>query len=97
MDIKLVASVFGIVFLAELGDKTQLATLLFAARSPSNLLVVFLGASLALVCASALGVLAGGVVAHYLSPKLLSYIAGAGFVVIGFWTIWQASVAEYSL
>ena len=93
MDIKLVATVFGIVFLAELGDKTQLATLLFATKSPGNLLAVFIGASFALVVASAIGVLAGGFVAQYLSPKLLSYIAGAGFVLIGAWTIWQGGVA----
>ena len=93
MDIKLAATVFGIVFLAELGDKTQLATMLFAARTPGNLLVVFLGASLALVVASAMGVLAGGLVAQYVSPKLLSYVAGIGFVVIGALTIWQAAVS----
>ncbi len=81
------------MFLAELGDKTQLATLLFAAKTPSNLLIVFLGASLALVVASAIGVLAGGLVAQYISPKLLSYIAGIGFVVIGAWTIWQGAVS----
>ncbi len=93
MDIKLAATVFGVVFLAELGDKTQLATLLFAAKSPESLIIVFLGASLALVLTSAIGVLAGGLVAQYVSPKLLSYIAGAGFILIGVWTIWQSTVA----
>jgi putative Ca2+/H+ antiporter (TMEM165/GDT1 family) len=93
MDIKLAATVFGVVFLAELGDKTQLATLLFSAKSPENLFVVFLGASLALVLTSAIGVLAGGLVAQYVSPKLLSYVAGAGFILIGVWTIWQSTVA----
>jgi putative Ca2+/H+ antiporter (TMEM165/GDT1 family) len=93
MDIKLAVSVFGIVFLAELGDKTQLATLLFAARSPDSLLAVFAGAALALVVATAIGVLAGGLVAQYVSPKFLSYLAGAGFVVIGFWTIWQSAIS----
>jgi len=91
MDIKLAASVFGIVFLAELGDKTQLATLLFAAKSPGNLLAVFAGAAFALVVASAIGVLAGGLVAQYLNPRLLSYVAGAGFVIIGVWTMWQGA------
>lgn len=91
MDIKLAATVFAVVFLAELGDKTQLATLLFSAKSPESLLTVFLGASLALVLTSAIGVAAGGLVAQYVSPKLLSYIAGAGFIVIGIWTIWQAA------
>lgn len=90
MDIKLLATVFGTVFLAELGDKTQLATLLFAAREGSSLWTVFVAASLALVAASAIGVAAGGLVSDYVSPKLLSYTAGVGFLLIGAWTIWQA-------
>ena len=91
MDLKVITTVFGIVFLAELGDKTQLATLLFASKSPGDLLAVFIGASAALILASAIGVVAGGFVAQYISPKLLSYIAGVGFVLIGVWTIWQAT------
>jgi putative Ca2+/H+ antiporter (TMEM165/GDT1 family) len=91
MDLKVLTTVFGIVFLAELGDKTQLATLLFAAKSPGNLLAVFIGASAALVVASAIGVLAGSFISQYISPKYLSYAAGAGFIVIGAWTIWQGS------
>ena len=94
MDIKLAVTVFGVVFLAELGDKTQLATLLFSAKSPESLITVFLGASLALVAASAIGVLAGGLVAQYVSTRLLSYVAGAGFVIIGIWTIWQATLTS---
>ncbi len=93
MDIKLAVTVFGVVFLAELGDKTQLATLLFSAKSPDKLITVFLGASLALVMTSAIGVLAGGLVTQYISPRLLSYVAGVGFILIGAWTIWQAAVA----
>jgi putative Ca2+/H+ antiporter (TMEM165/GDT1 family) len=91
MDLKVITTVFGIVFLAELGDKTQLATLLFASKSPGDLMAVFIGASAALILASAIGVLAGGFVAQYISPKLLSYVAGVGFVLIGVWTIWQAT------
>ena len=91
MDLKLMASVFGIVFLAELGDKTQLATLLFASRSPGQLFAVFVGASFALVLASAIGVLAGGLVTQFLSPRYLSLFAGGGFLLIGAWTLWQAA------
>ena len=91
MDIKLAVTVFGVVFLAELGDKTQLATILFSAKSPESLITVFVGASLALVLTTAIGVAAGGLVAQYVSPRLLSYVAGAGFVIIGVWTIWQAA------
>jgi putative Ca2+/H+ antiporter (TMEM165/GDT1 family) len=78
------------VFLAELGDKTQLATLLFASRAPGSLLTVFIGASVALILTSAIGVLAGGLVAEYVNPKYLSYAAGVGFIAIGAWTIIQA-------
>lgn len=91
MDLKVMATVFGIVFLAELGDKTQLATLLFASKSPGNLVAVFIGASAALILASAIGVVAGGFISQYVSPKHLSYAAGAGFLIIGAWTIYQAA------
>jgi putative Ca2+/H+ antiporter (TMEM165/GDT1 family) len=91
MDFKILATVFGIVFLAELGDKTQLATLLFASKSPGHLLAVFIGASAALVVASGIGVVAGGLISQYVSPRLLSFVAGAGFVLIGAWTIWQGT------
>ena len=93
MDIKLAATVFGVVFLAELGDKTQLATLLFSAKSPDKLVIVFIGASLALVLTSAIGVLAGGFVAQYISPRVLSVVAGIGFILIGLWSIWTAVIA----
>ncbi|MBM3359516.1 MAG: TMEM165/GDT1 family protein [Betaproteobacteria bacterium] len=90
MDIKLLALVFGSVFLAELGDKTQLATFLFASNKDASPLVVFLGASLALIAASALAVLAGGLVSRFVDPKLLSYGAGALFIAVGVWTILRA-------
>ncbi|MBX3703637.1 MAG: TMEM165/GDT1 family protein [Steroidobacteraceae bacterium] len=90
MDPKLLLTVFGTIFLAELGDKTQLATLLFAANTAVSKLAVFIAASLALVAATAVAVLAGGLVSQYISPKMLSYVAGAGFVGIGIWTIARA-------
>jgi putative Ca2+/H+ antiporter (TMEM165/GDT1 family) len=90
MDMKLLLTVAGTVFLAELGDKTQLATLAFASKSPGGLLTIFIGASLALILTSAIGVLAGGLVAQYVNPKYLAYAAGIGFIAIGVWTIAQA-------
>lgn len=90
MELKLLATVFGTVFLAELGDKTQLATLLFAAKSPAGLWTVFIGASLALVLASAIGVLAGDLIAKSVDPRYLSYVAGVGFIAVGIWTLVQA-------
>lgn len=90
MDLKTLGLVFGTVFLAELGDKTQLATMLFASRPSANLLTVFVGASLALIAASAVAVIAGHGVARFVDPRYLSYIAGAGFIVVGIWTLWTA-------
>ena len=90
MDYKLMLIVFGSVFVAELGDKTQLATLLFAADKEASKLTVFLGASLALVATSAIGVLAGGLISQYASPRTLHYVAGAGFIIIGIWTLARA-------
>lgn len=90
MDIKSFAMVFGTVFLAELGDKTQLATVLFASKESLSLMTVFFAASLALLAATAMAVLAGAAITQFMEPRYLSYIAGAGFVIIGIWTILQA-------
>jgi putative Ca2+/H+ antiporter (TMEM165/GDT1 family) len=90
MDWKILATVFAAVFVAEMGDKTQLATMLFAADKEVGKWTIFLGASLALVAASGIGVLVGGVLSSYISEKYLHYFAGAGFVVIGLWTLWKA-------
>jgi putative Ca2+/H+ antiporter (TMEM165/GDT1 family) len=90
MDIKVLVTVFTAIFVAELGDKTQLATLLFAADKDVSKLTVFVGASLALIVTSGIGVLAGGVISQYVSEKYLHYVAGIGFVGIGIWTLMKA-------
>ena len=87
MEYKVLFTVFSAVFLAELGDKTQLATMLFAADKEVSKLTVFIGASLALIVASGIGVLAGSAISEYISEKHLQYIAGIGFITIGFWTL----------
>lgn len=87
MEYKVLFTVFTAVFLAELGDKTQLATMLFAADKEVSKITVFIGASLALIIASAIGVLAGSVISEYISEKHLHYIAGVGFITIGLWTL----------
>ena len=83
----LLPTVFVAVFIAELGDKTQLATLLFAADKEAGKLTVFLGASMALIATSAIGVALGGMLSNYLSEKTLHLIAGIGFIAIGIWTL----------
>ncbi len=90
MDIKILLTAFTTIFLAELGDKTQLATLLFATDKTVSKVMVFAGASLALICTSAIGVAAGGMLSQYVSEKVLHDVAGSGFVAIGFWTLIRA-------
>jgi putative Ca2+/H+ antiporter (TMEM165/GDT1 family) len=90
MDVKIMVTVFASVFLAELGDKTQLATLLFAADQAVSKLAVFVAASAALVVATGIGVLAGGLVSQHVSPAALKHVAGAGFIAIGIWTLVRA-------
>ena len=90
MELKAFFTIFAAVFIAELGDKTQLATLLFAADKEVSKLLVFAAASAALVVASAIGVLAGSLLSAYIDQKVLSYIAGTGFILIGAFTLYQA-------
>ena len=91
MELKVFATIFASVFIAELGDKTQLATMLFAADKEVSKLTVFIAASLALIVASAIGVAAGALLSEFISEKLLPYIAGVGFIMIGAFTLYQAS------
>lgn len=82
MDWKLFASTFVAVFIAETGDKTQLATLSLSAGSSSRL-AVFLGSALALVATSAIAVLVGEAVSKVVSPLWLHRAAGGVFIVLG--------------
>ena len=83
MDLKLFMTVFSTVFVAELGDKTQLTTLLYASDASHPKWTVFAASATALVLASALGVLGGALVAEYVSPKFIRWVAGLGFIVVG--------------
>ena len=87
MDWKIFLTVFASVFIAELGDKTQLATMLFAADKEVSKWTVFLGASAALVVATAIGVIAGTLLSEFINEKYLNYLAGAGFILIGAFTL----------
>jgi len=90
MKISLFLTIFWTVFLAEVGDKTQLATLFFTTQNPSAKLTVFLAASAALALSCAIGVLIGSVAAAHINETTLRYIAGIAFIAIGLWTLYAA-------
>ena len=90
MELKVFFTVFAAVFIAELGDKTQLATMLFAADKEVSKWTVLLGASAALVFATVIGVIAGTLLSEYINEKYLNYLAGAGFIFIGAFTLARA-------
>ena len=90
MELKVFLGIFVAVFVAELGDKTQLAIMLFASDKEVSKLTVFAAASGALVVASAIGILAGSLLSAYIDEKVLSYVAGIGFMLIGGYTLYQA-------
>ncbi|MGA1842439.1 MAG: TMEM165/GDT1 family protein [bacterium] len=87
MTLKIFLTIFITVLFAELGDKTQLATLLFATNKENSKLLVFLAASLALLLATSIAVILGDALAKYINPRYLTWIAGVGFIIIGIWTI----------
>jgi putative Ca2+/H+ antiporter (TMEM165/GDT1 family) len=82
MDWKLIASTFSVIFLAELGDKTQLAALTLSASSRRPL-AVFIGASLGLIVVSAIGVAVGAGLAEVIPMNIVRKVSAAAFVVIG--------------
>jgi putative Ca2+/H+ antiporter (TMEM165/GDT1 family) len=90
MDLRAFVTVFFTIFVAELGDKTQVATLLYASKPDNPKLAVFVAAALALMVSSALAVLGGSIISQYLNPKVLSWVAGLGFIAVGTWTILRA-------
>jgi putative Ca2+/H+ antiporter (TMEM165/GDT1 family) len=89
MDWKLAAVAFGTLFLAELGDKTQLAVFTLAADSQKPLRVLA-GASAALVVVTLLGTFLGGFITRYIPASLLQVIAGLLFVGIGVIALFEA-------
>ena len=82
MDWKMMGTAFLTLFLAELGDKTQLAVITMSAKTDSKL-AVFIGASLALVLVSLLGVLAGGILSQWVPVEWLQRIVAVAFIAIG--------------
>ncbi len=82
MDWKLFGVTFGTIFLAEMGDKTQLATIALTGES-KKLWTVFLGAASALVITSLIGALAGGVISRYVPEAVIQKVAAIFFIVTG--------------
>ena len=90
MDIKIFVTIFGTVFLAEIADKTQLATLLFAADEKYSKLLVFAASALALLVATAIAVAAGTLLSQWVDEKFLGRLAGIAFILVGVWTLVRA-------
>ncbi|MCD6120314.1 MAG: TMEM165/GDT1 family protein [Spirochaetales bacterium] len=89
INLKVIVSTFFMIFLAELGDKTQITTFAFASRSKSSL-SVFIGASSALVLTSLIAVLIGEVVGKYVPAKVMKIVAGVIFLIFGGVTLFEA-------
>jgi len=90
MDLKLLLTTFGLVFLAELGDKTQLATFCFSADCDSRI-SVFLGSAGALVLSSSIAVLFGAAFSRFMPPNYIKIGAGIFFVIVGIWTLYAST------
>jgi putative Ca2+/H+ antiporter (TMEM165/GDT1 family) len=90
MEIKIFAAVFLSIFLAELGDKTQMATLLLASDRDVNKVYLFAAAASALVLATLIAVAVGSFISRWVSPQAIKIVAGIGFVAIGIWILWGA-------
>lgn len=86
MDLKVLLTTFGMVFLAELGDKTQLATFAFASEGRSRL-AVFIGAAAALILTSLIAVIFGAAVSRVVPAHYVKTGAGALFVILGLWIL----------
>ncbi len=86
---EMMLSVFVTVFLAELGDKTQLAAMLFSTKAEGARWAVFLAASAALVLSTAIAVFAGAFVTRFVAPETLGRVAAVGFIALGAWMLWK--------
>jgi len=87
MNFKTFLTTFGLIFVAEIGDKTQLAAITLVAQTRQPW-AVFLGASLALTAVSLIGVMAGSVLANYINPEYLHRVAAVAFIIIGALMLW---------
>ena len=86
MDWRVLLTTFGVIFLAEMGDKTQIAAMTMAAEKKRPW-AVFIGASLALAAVSAIGVIVGSALSQYLPLEWIKRVAGVAFIVIGIFVL----------
>jgi len=89
MDLKVFFTVFSTIFIAEIADKTQIATMLYASENEHSKLTIFIGAACALAVTSAIGVFAGTVLSSFINEKVMSKVAGIAFVIIGAWSFFR--------
>lgn len=82
MDWRIFLTTFGVIFLAEMGDKTQLAAMTMSAQTKKPW-AVFIGSALALTAVSAIGVVVGGVVGNYMPLFWIKRAAAVAFIIIG--------------
>jgi len=82
MDWRVLMTTFGVIFLAEMGDKTQLAAMTLSAQTKKPL-SIFIGAALALICVSAIGVLVGAGLSEYVPLIWIKRVSAVAFIVIG--------------
>lgn len=82
MDLRVMLTTFGIILLAEMGDKTQLAAMTMSAQTKRPW-AVFIGASVALAAVSAIGVLVGSVIGQYVPLEWVKRVAAVAFIAIG--------------
>ena len=82
MDWRVLMTTFGVLFLAEMGDKTQLAAMTLAAQTKKPV-AVLVGASLALICVSVIGVIVGSVLSEYVPLIWIKRVSAVAFIVIG--------------
>jgi len=85
MDIKMFFTIFITVFVAEMADKTQIATLLYASSGEQSRILVFLASSLALIVTTAIAVAFGTIISHWIESRIMTLIAGTCFILVGIW------------
>ncbi len=86
MDWKIFFATFTTIFVAELGDKTQIAAFAISAQSKA-ITSVILGAILALSIATVLGVVAGALLGSFVNPEKIKYFSGVAFILMGMWIL----------